>query len=101
MPPLQAVFEKMKECVTRMYPLIHLYLTSYQQLYCLSDFHAIWQTVIIHKKLLGKCECSENQVSDSHTEIQGINEFLCTFHIFWPVWLNTDIMYRRSSDQSG
>ena len=46
--------------------------------------------VVIHEKLLGKCEYSENQVSDSHTEeLHGINEYLCPFHIFWPVWVNT------------
>jgi hypothetical protein len=35
--------------------------------------------------LLGKREYSENKVSDSHTELQGINELLCPFHIFWPI----------------
>jgi len=52
--------------------------------------------VVIHEKLLEKREYSENQVSDSHTEFQSINEFLCPFYIFWTIWVNTDIMYRRS-----
>jgi len=78
---------------------------------CIHSFICIWphkskyivcqifmqsDIVVIHEELLGMREFSENQVSDRHTELQGINEFLCTFHIFWPVSVNTDITYRRS-----
>ena len=57
-------------------------VTTCQELNCFCQIVLKFDIGLPYKKLLGKCEFRENQLSDICTVLEGVNEFLPILSIF-------------------